>query len=359
VLQCIDSLRGDGAERQLTYLSEGLVRLGVGVDVVYLRDGTYGPRLRASGAVAHELGMRGPLPLVSDLFDIIRVRRIDVVQAWLGRMCFSGGVAGCLARRPWLYSERSVRTLDRGWKATVRGLVAKSAAAIVANSEAGAALWRPSAGARVHVVPNGIEQDAIAATAPAARRELGVPDDAELIVYAGRFVAPKNIALLADALGGVLRVRPRAFALLCGEGEELELFRARVAAAGVAARCLTPGYRRDLWAVLKSADVAVAPSRHEGRPNVVLEVMASGCPLVVSDIAPHRECVPRDAALWFSPESVPAATAALLHALDDREAAAARAARASAAIRGQSIDAMARAYADLYARVAPTAASAS
>jgi glycosyltransferase involved in cell wall biosynthesis len=79
--------------------------------------------------------------------------------------------------------------------------------------------------------------------------------------------------------------------------------------------------------------------------------MASGCPLVVSDIAPHRECVPGDAALWFPPRSVPAATAALVHALDDRDAARARAARASAAIRGCSIDAMARAYADLYDRV--------
>jgi len=352
VLQCIDSLCGDGAERQFTYLAEGLVRLGHEVDVVYMLDGPYGARLRASGATLHDLGVRGTVPVVADLYRIIRERRSEIVQAWLGRMCVAGGVAARLGGRPWLYSERSVRILDVGWRARVRGLIARSATAIVANSESGAALWRPS-GARVHVVPNGVELDAIAATSAVRRSDLGIADDAELIVYAGRFVAPKNIPLLAEALIAVLRARARTVAIACGEGDELDAFRTRIARAGLAARCQTPGYRRDLWAVLKAADVAIAPSRHEGRPNVVLETMAAGCPLVLSDIEQHRECVARGAALWFAPHSAAEAAAALCRVLDDKEAARARAARALADVARLSIDAMARAYADLYAQLGP------
>jgi glycosyltransferase involved in cell wall biosynthesis len=357
VLQCIDTLRGGGAERQLTYLVEGLLRLDHEVAVVYLVGGTHEPRLAASGATLHRLGMRGTVPLVADLYDVVRRRRIDVVQTWLGRMCVAGGIASRLARRPWLYSERSAQLNERGWRASVRRLVAGGAHAIVANSEAGAEPWRARLGSRVHVVENGVEVDAIAATPAADRRTLDIAADAELIVYAGRFAPPKNIQLLAEALTLVLHERPRAVALALGEGEELDRFRAIVAAAGLAHRCRTPGYRGDLWALLKAADVAIAPSRFEGRPNVVLEAMAAGCPLVASDIAPHRECLPRAAALWFSPASATEAAAALVRVLDDVSSAQARARVARAAVCGQSIDAMSRAYAELYDRLRAAPAS--
>jgi starch synthase (maltosyl-transferring) len=212
-------------------------------------------------------------------------------------------------------------------------------------------------GARVHVVPNGVELDAIAATPPLPRAALGLPDDCELVVYAGRFVPAKNIPLLAASLTALLQARPRAVALACGHGEERAPFVAELERAGLGARCLAPGYRDDLWAVLKAADVVIGPSRHEGRPNVVLEAMAAGAPLVLSDIAQHGECVPRDAALWFARESAAEATAALARALDDKPAARARAERALAAVRGQSVDAMARAYAALYRRVAAPASA--
>lgn len=358
VLQCIDTLGGGGAERQLIYLVEGLVRLGLEVDVVYLLEGTHAARLAASGATLHPLGWRTPLPLVADLCRIIRRRDVDVVQTWLGRMGAAGGMAGQLTRRPWLYCERSVGG-ERGWRAWLRRLLATGAAAVVANSHAGAAAWRDRAGARVHVVPNGVELEAIVAAPTASRAALGLADDAELIVYAGRFVAPKNIPVLAAALAGVLVARPRAVALVCGDGVELPAFRAAVDGAGVGPRCHTRGYRDDLWSLIKAADLLFAPSLHEGRPNVVLEAMACRCPLVLSEIAAHRECVPRAAALWFDPARAADAVAVLGRCLDDRASARGRADIAFQAVRDQSVDEMARAYARLYQRLlAPDGGSA-
>jgi glycosyltransferase involved in cell wall biosynthesis len=348
VLQCIDTLGGGGAERQLVYLADGLMRLGHEVDVVCHLDGPWAERLCASGATLHRLGWLPAWKLVRALGELIERRRIALVHSWLGRMTAAAGVAAPLSRRPWVYGERSLPALDRGWRALVRRTLVRGAAAVVANSEAGAASWRAIARGPVHVVGNGVEVDEIAATPPADRVGLGIPAEGELIVYAGRFVPPKNISGLAATLARVLIARPRAFALCVGEGEELPAFRAAMARAGLGGRCLTPGFRRDVWPILRSADVVVAPSRHEGRPNVVLEAMAAGRPLVLSDIAPHRECVPREAALWFSPESPPGAAAAIGAVLDDQSAAAARVERARTAIAACSIDRMARAYAHLY-----------
>jgi glycosyltransferase involved in cell wall biosynthesis len=353
VLECIDTLGGGGAERQLTYLAEGLVRRGREVDVVYMLDGPNGPRLRASGATVHDLGgWRSPLVLLAELRAIVQRRRIDVVHTWLRRMNVVGGAAARLERRAWVYSERSVRALESGLGARVRRWLARRAHAVVANSRAGADEWRRMTCALVQVVPNGVDLDALDAAPAAPRAELGVPDAGELIVYAGRLVAPKNIALLGDALATVLRARPRALAICCGDGEEWPLLRRAVERAGVGARCLTPGYRAELAPLIKAADALIAPSLHEGRPNVVLEAMACRAPLALSDIAQHRECVPRDAALWFSPHSPDGAARALVELLDDRDAARARAERARDAVAGQSIDAMCAAYAALYEHLA-------
>jgi glycosyltransferase involved in cell wall biosynthesis len=345
ILHCIDSLGGGGAERQLTGLVEGLVDLGHEVDVAFMLDGPHGASLRRSGATLHPIGWRAPLPLVAELCRIIRERKTQVVQTWLQRMSVSGGVASRLTRRPWVYSERSSAAHDVGWRAAVRRRLAARAAAIAANSEAGAAPWRRTARdpRAVHVVPNGVDLDGIRAAPAAARAALGLSADAEVVLFAGRFVPPKNIPLLVGALARLVRERKRAVALACGDGPELVAFR-----AAANERCRALGYRADLWSLLKMADVLIAPSLYEGRPNVVLEAAAAGCPLVLSDIAPHRECLPAAAALWFAPHSAVEAARALGRALDDRPAARARAERARRAVDGSSLSSMARAYERLY-----------
>jgi glycosyltransferase involved in cell wall biosynthesis len=348
ILHCIDTLGGGGAERQLAALLPALVRMGHDVDLVYLLDGTYTTGLRDAGPTLHRLGPRSPVTLVSDVYRIIREHRVQLVQTWLQRMSVAGGVASMLARRPWIYSERSVRAHDRGWRATVRRRLAVHASAIAANSETGAEDWRLSSGAAVRVLPNGIDFAAIDAVAPAARGELGIAADAEVVSFIGRFVPPKNIPLLTETVIRVLGARPRAVALLLGDGPELAGLRAAVERAGLGARCHTPGFRGDVWRLMKIADVLLAPSTHEGRPNAVLEAAAAGCPLLLSRIDAHRECMPLDAALWFSPDAPDEAIAAVASALDDRPAARRRAERARHAVRGQSIDAMARAYDRLY-----------
>jgi glycosyltransferase involved in cell wall biosynthesis len=66
------------------------------------------------------------------------------------------------------------------------------------------------------------------------------------------------------------------------------------------------GPTRDVRPYLWAADAFVFPSQREGMPNAVLEALATGLPLVLSDIAPHRELLAQH----------PAARARL-HVVDD------------------------------------------
>ena len=69
---------------------------------------------------------------------------------------------------------------------------------------------------------------------------------------------------------------------------------------------------------LHAADVFVAPSLSEGMPNAVLEAMAAGLPLVLSDLAGHREAA-EETARYFKPGDGAALSHVLAEGLGGRE----------------------------------------
>ncbi len=325
--------------------------------MAYQHDGPNFPLLQASGARLHRIPSRrsfDPRAAIA-IADVLKRERIQILQTWLRRMDIWGGVAAGFTRVPWLFSERSQSvTLDEhtASASALRALL-PIARAVVANSETAAGIWRRGVGGKVpvHVVPNAIPVDHIERVAPADRREFGLPDDSPLILYAGRFTPGKNVPLLGEALASLLRERPDAHALMLGEGPDLQNFRAWVRAQGLARRIVLPGYRDDLFRWMKAATVFVSPSRSEGRPNVVMEAMACDCPMVLSDIAPHREFVTPEEALWCRTDDGVSLRDGLARALDDPEAGKVRAALALTSIRRFSIDAMVDAYDAIYRQV--------
>jgi len=234
-----------------------------------------------------------------------------------------------------------------------RFVLGRRAAAIAANSTTAAAEWRARVppGTPVEVIPNALPTKEIDDTVAADRVALGLPREAPLVTYAGRFAAPKNPAVLADVFASVLRARPAAWGLLCGEGPDLESVREALSRAGVLDRCVLPGYREDLWRWMKSSDVFVSLSVYEGRPNVVQEALRCGAPAVITDIPAHREFIPDDAVRYVGVTDREGAARAVLALLDDREAARALAARGREATAAITLDAVADAYVSLYERV--------
>jgi glycosyltransferase involved in cell wall biosynthesis len=268
-------------------------------------------------------------------------------------MDVAGAVAARLTGRPYVYSERTVVLEGKTWRDRVRHRFIDGATAIVANSEAGAAYWRrrPARSASTYVVRNGLPTGELDRQQAAPRGPLGVPQAAELILFAGRMDVLKNIPGLAQVLGIVLERRPTAFAVCCGIGPEVTVLQREIARRGLDGRLLLLGYRTDIWALMKAADVFISTSHHEGHPNAVLEAMACGTPLVLSDIEQHRECVPSDAALFFPADDAEAGAAAIGQVLDDRRATQERTTRARRTAERLSIDSMARQYEAIYERL--------
>lgn len=143
---------------------------------------------------------------------------------------------------------------------------------------------------RVVVVPNPVDLREIDTIAPIDRPAAGIPSDRPMLLWAGRMDPVKRLDFLLDVLD---RVRPRrAFTLaLCGDGPLRTRIEARIAGLAWSRDVRLLGWRTDVVAWMKAADLLLLPSRSEGSPNVVLEAMAAGCCVLASGIAPCREVI--------------------------------------------------------------------
>lgn len=162
------------------------------------------------------------------------------------------------------------------------------------------------------------------------RRRLGVPGDAVVALTVGRMATKKGYHVLLEALPELLRRHPRAHFVLAGGGDRLEEWRRRATAMpGGAERVHFPGVvlRDTLPDLYRAADLFFLPAVHDpkgnvdGLPNVILEAMATGLPVVASAISGIPLAVEDEVTGLLVPEGDPRALAAALgRLLEDAEA---------------------------------------
>ncbi|MFZ5624253.1 MAG: glycosyltransferase [Gemmatimonadota bacterium] len=345
VLHCISSFEVGGAERQLAVLASAQAEAGAEVHVAFLRGGPNLALLEGSGVTTHALRSRGNVDpaITTRLVRLIRRLAPDVVQTWLTQMDVAGGLAARLTGRPWILAERASReAYPAGWKQSLRAMLARRADAIVANSAGGAAYWAPVAPSTPRwVIGNAIALESIRSAAPA---ETGNGS----LLFVGRLSAEKRVDLLLEAVAACRR-KPRV--LLCGDGPERERLERLAAGLGLDGAVVFLGTRRDVWPLMRAARAVVNVSAFEGCPNVVLEAMAAGIPLVVSDIPAHRALL-GEASAWFTdPADTGAFAATLERVLADPAEASRRAAEAARRVEAFAVARIVARYDELYRSV--------
>lgn len=161
---------------------------------------------------------------------------------------------------------------------------------------------------RIECVPNGVDttrfQPSSVDQRMRLRRELGFPADAPLILFVGVISPDKQPHVLLDAwaeaeeqhrLGATLvfvgATDPRLFELNDRLADQMQQRLAAIE-GGDRVRFVPP--TRDIERYYRAADVLVMPSIREGLPNVVLEAMASGLPIVASRLPGSTETLIED-----------------------------------------------------------------
>jgi len=111
---------------------------------------------------------------------------------------------------------------------------------------------------------------------------LGVPKEALVVGNVAALTDHKDHATLLDAAALLLRAEPRAFFVICGEGELKDALLARARALGIEQRCLFAGFRDDLDRLLPAFDVFCLSSHMEGLGTSLLDAMCFSRPVVAT-----------------------------------------------------------------------------
>ncbi len=120
------------------------------------------------------------------------------------------------------------------------------------------------------------------------RRQLGIPEDAFVLVYAAEFTKDKNQRILIDAMEGLPE---KVFLVLAGAGAmELEC-RDLAKAKGLEKRVIFLGYYHEIARIYSIVDAAVSSSRREGLPFNVIECLHMGLPVVASRVKGHIDLI--------------------------------------------------------------------
>jgi glycosyltransferase involved in cell wall biosynthesis len=281
----IGQLTTGGAEGQLRLLSEGLDRSAFDPIVYCLSDQTepYRELLRAAG-VPVEVITGSRLARVAGLRRRLRADRIALVHAWL----FIANAYAWAATRG---TSAALVTSARNCKRSGRVLDAlnrrafRASDAIIVNSEQVRHYIQREYGApggHIAVVHNAIDLQRFRTVARS-------PGAGPCVVMVGRLVTQKNPLLFVAGAAALRRRIPSARFLLVGDGPMRGAIAAAVRAAGLEASCTLAGERTDVEVMLRDADLFWLTSSWEGLPNVIIEAMASGLPVVATDVGGTRE----------------------------------------------------------------------
>lgn len=355
VLHLIPSLAGGGAERQLSLLTHALAERGLDIHIGFLRGGPNLSRMRRGDVTLHEmpaLANHDPRILLS-VIRLMRLIKPAILQTWLLQMDVYGGSAAKLLRVPFILSERaSGAAYPATWKWRLRSRVGRAATVVVCNSSAGAEYWRGQGfRGRIAVIRNGVVVEPLDSEWSADTAEMGLRPGQRVLLFAGRLATQKNLTRLIAAFEAVLTRYSDCVAVLFGEGPLKREVIERISRTRAPSRFFLGEYRTDLAQWMRRAAVFVSPSLFEGSPNAVLEAMAIGCPIVVSDIPEHREMLDSQSALFCSAQSASDIAGQIGRVLDDRQSAARRAEAAKGIVRKFSIECAAEQYADLYSSI--------
>ncbi|MEQ1579234.1 MAG: glycosyltransferase [Steroidobacteraceae bacterium] len=246
------------------------------------------------------------LTVVLRLAALIRRLRIDVVHGFLFDAEIAAQLAGRLAGvRAVLGSERNTAYELKRVQLLAHHLTRRCVDLVVANSSAGAVFssrMRGHALQKYRVVRNGVDLERFRPVdGSRVRAELGWGSDILLVGMFASLKEQKNHPLLLRAAREVIKQVPNARFVFVGDvlwggvdGSDsyAEQVRALIAELGLERVSRFLGNRNDLPELYSACDLSVLPSLFEGTPNVLLESMACGCPVVATDVSDNGIVAP-------------------------------------------------------------------
>lgn len=309
---CITELDVGGAENALVRIAIGLQEGGWQVRVISLRDaGPLAQKLEKAGipVTALNCGSFADIRTYFRLRSELKRHPPNVLMCFLHQANIYGRLAARFKNGPVVVS--GIRVADRR-KSVIftERLTHCCTAHYIAVSQHVAETHADICGIprdRVSSIPNGVELGpAVQEISPAGRSD-------NVLLFVGRLTEQKDpLGLLAAFAQLPEDLQAKTRLQFVGEGPLRRPLEDEIRRLGLGQQVEVPGQSDRIPELMRQAALLVLPSRWEGMPNVVLEAMANGLPVVASDVDGVKELITEGRNGWLVPAGDPAALALTL-----------------------------------------------
>lgn len=308
LLVFIPNLADGGAQRQCVRLVNELgTREGLEVVLVWHPGGVHESVLDRSviddRPLPADLSHKDPRAVLA-VRRIIKETRPEVVLTWLPAGDLVGRAALVGLGIPWVIAERDSAHAP-GWRSTVRRRLGRHADLILAISRGGADYWQ--AAGRPERRPTLIVDNIVVQPPPRA------PAPRDTIAFIGRLAHQKNVHVVAQGMTLSAAEHPDLQHLIVGQGA----LAAEVGAIVQGHPVELTGYVEDVHQILARSLALILVSHHEGLPNVALEAVTHGVPVVASDLPEHRDLLGPDYPYYVPDRDSPQAVAEVVRRVVD------------------------------------------
>lgn len=194
-----------------------------------------------------------------------------------------------------IVSERGDRLFHDIWLSVFdKPLILPTAFRCIANSFYGCNLLRKRGVEldRIAVIPNGLDFQSLQESSPGASPKAIFPVGRKIIGYCGRL---EKVKCLDDLILAARQIRPdllqQCHFVLIGEGSQRISLENMVKEAGLKDHFSFMGFQGNPIQMMRHFDIGVLVSKHEGSPNVILEMMALGKPVIATAITSIPEII--------------------------------------------------------------------
>ena len=306
----IPSLGDGGAQRQcIALLNELQDHPQLEMHLILLAEGEHEWRLRRSNLTIHRVSVQNfaSYRALAFVARVLSRTRPDIAMSWLHPADLLTSLAKhVVPSTKWVMTERD-SAYPHQLKYRLRTLLGRRADLTIANSQAGARYWRSHAPfGEVKVIENIVLVD---------RNHVERDPVTDTVLYVGRLEPQKNCELLLRGFAEFAAQHPKAKLRIVGRGSQEELLRQLAGELGVTRRVEFVGFVKDVQREMNVARVLATTSQHEGMPNVMLEAIATGLPILASDIPEHRAILGPAYEHFVSREATPDEVAAQMSAV--------------------------------------------
>ena len=283
-------------------------------------------QFRESGIEVHALGLKRR----TDLSVVLRLRRLmkkvkpDVLHTYLLHANVLGRIVGRLVGIPVIIgSERTIGQAGP-WGRLATKLSNPLTDVVEVNSELGAKAIEIDLGVpprKIEIVRSGVDLKKFEPSAhrETIRSEIGLKEDQHLVLYVGRLRPVKGIEYGLRAFAAAQSQLHSIHMALAGEGEQLDHLKKIVRELNISNHVTFLGVRNDLPDLLSAADSVLMPSLKEGFPRTAIEAMASGKPIIATDVGGTSEAIiDGETGILVPAQNIEVMTSALLKLVNDK-----------------------------------------